>query len=135
MDILIIGGHGKIALLTAPLLADAGHTVTSAIRNPEHADDVRTAGAEPLVLDVEHSSPAELEAAMRGRDVVVWSAGAVRGAAGDLAGQRGTDDRGRGGLRGVDRPAGGVRGRGHPGRRRVPALTGPPVTAPAAVVG
>ncbi|MGC5049269.1 SDR family oxidoreductase [Micrococcus porci] len=79
MDILIIGGHGKIALLTAPLLADAGHTVTSAIRNPEHADDVRTAGAEPLVLDVEHASPAELEAAMRGRDVVVWSAGAGGG--------------------------------------------------------
>lgn len=78
-DVLIIGGHGKVALLAAPLLTEAGHTVTSVIRNPDHAEDVRAAGAEPLVLDVEHASPAELEEALAGRDAVVWSAGAGGG--------------------------------------------------------
>ncbi|TFI50643.1 NAD-dependent dehydratase, partial [Micrococcus endophyticus] len=37
---VIIGGHGKVALLAAPLLAEAGHDVTSIIRNPEHAAEV-----------------------------------------------------------------------------------------------
>ena len=50
--ILIIGGHGKIALLLAPLLAARGDEVTSLVRNPDHVDDVRAAGAMPLVLDV-----------------------------------------------------------------------------------
>ena len=34
-NVLILGGHGKVALLAAPLLAAAGHTVTSAIRKAE----------------------------------------------------------------------------------------------------
>ncbi|MBD4640405.1 NAD(P)H-binding protein, partial [Xanthomonas citri pv. citri] len=50
---VIIGGHGKVALLAAPLLAEASHDVVSIIRNPDHAEDVRAAGAEPLVLDIE----------------------------------------------------------------------------------
>ena len=37
---VIIGGHGKVALLAAPLLAEAGHDVVSIIRNPDHAEDV-----------------------------------------------------------------------------------------------
>ena len=36
---VIIGGHGKVALLAAPLLAEAGHDVVSLIRNPDHAED------------------------------------------------------------------------------------------------
>ena len=30
-DIVIIGGHGKVALLTAPMLVESGSTVTSVI--------------------------------------------------------------------------------------------------------
>lgn len=78
-DVLIIGGHGKVALLAAPLLREAGHTVTSVIRDPAQADDVRAAGAEPLVLDVEHASREQLADVLRGRDAVVWSAGAGGG--------------------------------------------------------
>ena len=76
---LIIGGHGKVALLAAPLLAAEGHTVTSVIRNPEHAADVEAAGARALVLDVETASQDELARAVAGQDGIVWSAGAGGG--------------------------------------------------------
>ena len=49
MRVTIIGGHGKIALLLAPLLVDAGHEVTSVIRNPDHVADVEATGATALV--------------------------------------------------------------------------------------
>lgn len=78
-DVILIGGHGKVALLAAPLLVEAGHTVTSVIRNPEHAEDVRAAGADPLVLDVEQADEAALAEAFAGKDAVVWSAGAGGG--------------------------------------------------------
>ncbi|WP_462419066.1 SDR family oxidoreductase [Kytococcus sp. Marseille-QA3725] len=77
--ILIIGGHGKIALQAARLLADRGDEVTSVIRKPEQVDDVRATGAQPLVLDVEHAQHTELVQAMRGQDAIVWSAGAGGG--------------------------------------------------------
>lgn len=78
-DVILIGGHGKVALLAAPLLVEAGHTVTSLIRNPDHVDEVRATGAEPLVLDVEQADEAALAAAFAGKDAVVWSAGAGGG--------------------------------------------------------
>lgn len=78
-DILVIGGHGKVALRLAPVLAAQGDTVTAVIRNPEHAADVETAGATPLVLDIENADTAEIADALRGRDAVVWSAGAGGG--------------------------------------------------------
>ncbi|WKD60418.1 putative sugar epimerase YhfK [Corynebacterium ciconiae DSM 44920] len=74
--IVIIGGHGQIALKLAPLLKERGDSVTSLIRNPEHAADVEAAGARPVVVDVEHASTEELTAALSGADAVVWSAGA-----------------------------------------------------------
>lgn len=80
-DYLIIGGHGKVALRTAPLLVRAGHTVTSVIRNPEQAGDVESTGATPLVLDVESASLADLMRVSVGRDAVIWSAGAGGGSA------------------------------------------------------
>ena len=77
--ITIIGGHGKVALLTAPLLASAGREVTSLIRNPDHADDVTASGARPVVADVEQLSTDALAELLRGQDVVIWSAGAGGG--------------------------------------------------------
>lgn len=76
---VIIGGHGKVALLAAPLLAEAGHDVTSIIRNPEHAAEVEAAGAAPLVLDVERAGEEDLVQAFRDADNVVFSAGAGGG--------------------------------------------------------
>ena len=74
--IVIIGGHGKVALLTAPLLVAAGHEVVSVIRDPAQADDVAAVGATPLVLSVEDAGTDELARALAGADAVVWSAGA-----------------------------------------------------------
>jgi NAD dependent sugar epimerase/dehydratase family protein len=72
----MIGGHGKVALLAAPLLVEAGHEVVSLIRNPDQADDVAAAGAIPLVLSVEEADVAELAQAFAGADAIVWPAGA-----------------------------------------------------------
>ncbi|MGO2542666.1 NAD(P)H-binding protein [Specibacter sp. AOP5-B1-6] len=77
--VLIIGGHGKIALLLAPLLKAAGMDVTAVIRNAAHIDDVAETGATPVVHDVASSSPAELAELFAGQDAIVWSAGAGGG--------------------------------------------------------
>ncbi|MDT0158788.1 SDR family oxidoreductase [Microbacterium sp. ARD32] len=77
--ILIVGGHGKVALLLAPVLVARGDEVTSVIRNPAHADDVRAAGATPAVFDVEHEDRPALAELIAGHDAVVWSAGAGGG--------------------------------------------------------
>ncbi|MBT2594537.1 NAD(P)H-binding protein [Arthrobacter sp. ISL-72] len=75
----IIGGHGKVALELARILAADGEDVTSFFRNPDHTEDVAATGATPSVLDVEHTTTAELASALRGHDAVVWSAGAGGG--------------------------------------------------------
>jgi len=77
--IAIIGGHGKVALQLSALLTEQGHSVTSFIRNPDHAADVAATGASPSVLDVEKSTTADIAAALRNHDAVVWSAGAGGG--------------------------------------------------------
>ena len=53
--------------------------VTSFIRNPDHREDVAATGATPVVLDIEHSTTAEIAEALRNQDAVVWSAGAGGG--------------------------------------------------------
>lgn len=80
-NILIIGGHGKIALLTAPLLAERGDDVTSLVRNPDHASDVEAAGATARIADVEKLNTEQLAELFRGQDAIVWSAGAGGGSA------------------------------------------------------
>lgn len=79
--ILLIGGHGKIALLASPLLARDGHSVDAVIRNPDHADEVAATGAIPIVADVETMSTEELAGLSADHDVVIWSAGAGGGSA------------------------------------------------------
>ena len=77
--ILIIGGHGKVALLLAPLLVARGDDVTSVIRNSAHAAEVKATGATPVVSDVEALGVEELSELLAGHDAVVWSAGAGGG--------------------------------------------------------
>lgn len=77
--IILFGGHGKIALLTEPLLTQRGDEVTAVIRNPDHADAVRAMGATPVVADVEQLGTEQITALVEGHDAVVWSAGAGGG--------------------------------------------------------
>jgi len=78
--ILIIGGHGKVALLLERMLAERGDTVTGVIRNPEHQQDVLDTGAQYLLADIETFELDQLTNLVAGNDAVIWSAGAGGGA-------------------------------------------------------
>jgi uncharacterized protein YbjT (DUF2867 family) len=77
MRVVLIGGHGKVALLLAPLLTARGDEVTAVIRDPAHVDDVAATGATPVVRDLEGGD--DLADLLPGHDAVVWSAGAGGG--------------------------------------------------------
>jgi uncharacterized protein YbjT (DUF2867 family) len=77
--IVIIGGHGKIALHLARILAERGDEVTSVFRNPEHIEDVAATGARPVVADIETLDTDALTKVIAGHDAVVFSAGAGGG--------------------------------------------------------
>lgn len=79
MRVVIAGGHGKIALILEKLLADRGDSVAGLIRNPDHGDDLRAVGADPLVLDLENASVDEVAGHLDGADAVVFAAGAGPG--------------------------------------------------------
>lgn len=79
MHVAIAGGHGQIAMLLERELAAAGHTSTALIRNPDHAADVRDAGAEPVVVDLEDTTVTRLAEAIGNADAVVFAAGAGPG--------------------------------------------------------
>ncbi|MEU6881967.1 SDR family oxidoreductase [Streptomyces sp. NPDC046712] len=79
MRIVIAGGHGQIALRLERLLSAAGHEPAGLIRNPEQANDLRAAGAEPVVLDLESASVEMVAAVLQGADAAVFAAGAGPG--------------------------------------------------------
>lgn len=79
MKILVFGGHGKIALLTEPILVDKGHAVTAVIRNPDQVAEVEKTGAKAQVADIAQSDVTALSEIIAGHDAVVWSAGAGGG--------------------------------------------------------
>ncbi|MCX4788648.1 MULTISPECIES: SDR family oxidoreductase [unclassified Streptomyces] len=76
MRIVIAGGHGQVALRLERLLAARGYEAVGVIRNPEQSEDLRAAGAEPVVLDLESASVEEVAEVLRGADAVVFAAGA-----------------------------------------------------------
>ncbi len=77
MDILVAGGHGKIALRLLKLLAEQGHTARGLIRKPEQAADLKAVGAIPVISDLEVEE--SLSAYVKGADAVVFAAGAGPG--------------------------------------------------------
>ncbi|MFC6886361.1 NAD(P)H-binding protein [Actinomadura yumaensis] len=79
MNVVIAGGHGQIALRLARLLSARGDAATGLIRNPDHAADLREAGAEPAVCDLERATLDEVTGLLRGADAVVFAAGAGPG--------------------------------------------------------
>src|SRR3954464_1048666 len=79
MRIVIAGGHGQIALRLERLLAARGDEVAGIIRHAEQGDDLREAGAEPVLLDLESASVEEVAAHLQGADAAVFAAGAGPG--------------------------------------------------------
>src|SRR3954468_20899754 len=77
MRVAIAGGHGQIALVLTRLLSARGDTVLGLIRNSEHAQDVRAAGGEPVLCNLEGDD--DVGAAIAGSDAVVFAAGAGPG--------------------------------------------------------
>ncbi|MFI0940319.1 NAD(P)H-binding protein [Streptomyces sp. NPDC021020] len=79
MRIVIAGGHGQIARRVERLLADRGDHAVGLIRNPDQADDLRAAGAQPVVLDLEATPAESVATALAGADAAVFAAGAGPG--------------------------------------------------------
>jgi uncharacterized protein YbjT (DUF2867 family) len=79
MRVVIAGGHGQIALRLEHLLTSRGDEVVGIIRNPDHAQDLVAAGAEPLVCDLESADVADVVQVMKSADAAVFAAGAGSG--------------------------------------------------------
>jgi uncharacterized protein YbjT (DUF2867 family) len=91
MLVAIAGGHGQIALRLTRLLTERGDQVRSLIRNPDHAGDVRAAGGDPVVCDLEAADEPAIASAVDGAQAVVFAAGAGPGSG---AQRKGTMDLG-----------------------------------------
>ncbi|MEV6650288.1 SDR family oxidoreductase [Streptomyces sp. NPDC051219] len=79
MRIVIAGGHGQIALRLERLLAARGYEAAGIIRKREQGDDLREAGAEPVLCDLESASLEQVAAVLQGADAAVFAAGAGPG--------------------------------------------------------
>ena len=77
MRVVVLGGHGKVALHLLRLLAEDGHEGVGIVRKPEQLRDLEAIGAEGVVLDIENEDiPVDVVA---GADAVVMAAGAGPG--------------------------------------------------------
>ncbi|MGH2923434.1 MAG: SDR family oxidoreductase [Solirubrobacterales bacterium] len=76
MDVVVVGGHGKIGLRLLALLAERGDRARGVIRKPEQAADLEARGGEAVVCDIESE---DLTDAVKGADAVVFAAGAGPG--------------------------------------------------------
>jgi uncharacterized protein YbjT (DUF2867 family) len=77
MEVLVVGGHGKVGLRLLRLLAREGHRGRGVIRNPEQAGDLEAAGAEPVLCDLERGD--DLRPRVGAADAIVFAAGAGPG--------------------------------------------------------
>lgn len=77
--IVIVGGHGKVALRLARLLSDNADDVTSLVRDPAQVQAVEATGATAVLADVEHLTATQIAETIVGHDAIVWSAGAGGG--------------------------------------------------------
>src|SRR5688572_22322635 len=68
MEVVIAGGHGKVGRRLARLLVARGDRVRGLIRNPDHAEDLRADGSEPVVCDLEVAAVDEVADVVEGAD-------------------------------------------------------------------
>src|SRR3954451_11093874 len=79
MDVVVAGGAGKIGLRLLRLLHQNGHRGRGLIRKEEQTAALRSAGAEPALVDLEAVSVPDLAIAVQGADAIVFAAGAGPG--------------------------------------------------------
>ena len=77
MEVVVAGGHGKVAIRLLRRLAERGDRARGLIRNPDHAADLEEIGAEPVLCDLEGQDSIAEE--VDGADAVVFAAGAGPG--------------------------------------------------------
>lgn len=106
MRTVIAGGHGQIALRLSRILHARGDESVGLIRRAEHVGELREAGAEPLLIDLETATVGETAAVLKGADAVVFAAGAGPGSG---AARKDTVDRGAAVLLADAAEAAGVR--------------------------
>ena len=76
MEVLVAGGHGQVARHLLRMLARDGHRGRGLIRNPDHAADLESLGAEPVLCDLEADDPRPFIGAA---EAIVFAAGAGPG--------------------------------------------------------
>jgi nucleoside-diphosphate-sugar epimerase len=76
MDVLIAGGHGKIARRLIRILARDGHTARGIIRDEGQAADIESDGGVPVLCDLERD---DVTPHVGGADAIVFAAGAGPG--------------------------------------------------------
>jgi uncharacterized protein YbjT (DUF2867 family) len=76
MEVLVAGGHGAIARHLLRLLAASGHRGRGLIRNPDHAAELESLGAEPVLCDLETD---DVRQHLGGAHAIVFAAGAGPG--------------------------------------------------------
>ena len=76
MDVLVVGGHGKVGLRLLKILSERGDAPRGVIRDRGQVAEVEATGAQAIVCDVEKE---DLTDAAIGADAVVFAAGAGPG--------------------------------------------------------
>ena len=81
VKVLLLGGHGKVALYITKHLVANSHNVVSIIRNPAHSQEILDfvgkgpGSVTPIVQSLEEITNSELSELVKGIDWVIWSAG------------------------------------------------------------
>jgi nucleoside-diphosphate-sugar epimerase len=75
---ILLGGHGKVSLHITRIATQPPHNwqIDSIHRSPSHDQDIRNVGGNPITLDIEKASTADLVEKFKGADGIIWSAGA-----------------------------------------------------------
>ncbi|MCZ6848886.1 MAG: SDR family oxidoreductase [Alphaproteobacteria bacterium] len=77
MEIVIAGGHGKVAMHLHRILVGRGHKVRGLIRDPGQAGDLAGAGALPVLCDLELTG--DISELVGPADAVIFAAGSGPG--------------------------------------------------------
>lgn len=77
MRVLVVGATGAVGRQLVPQLLAVGHQVSATTRSPAKVDSLRTAGAEPMVLDGLDGAAVSNAVAMAEQQVIVYEATAI----------------------------------------------------------